>query len=258
MKYLLLLLSILLVACSSVKKTKLVETKPVEVPINPTIDSVSYEYNVEKIQMEPKYSVIEETKPTIEKTPINLTTKTPKIKIVKVKNKYINSTTKKGNVAYHIPTTMVVRNTYQVTLVISKTTVNIYEDMEGVVKTTTIPITETMEVNLVDPSPVDDKTFSIVPDNNAEQLIEDGNEVTKWSWNVTPLKSGGANLKIVVSIIKNGHKKETVYTDNIHIKTNLVKTIPLFLEKYWQWLLTTLVIPFGVWLYNKRKKKDGE
>jgi hypothetical protein len=115
-----------------------------------------------------------------------------------------------------------------------------------------------MEVKLVDPSPIDDKTFSIVPDNDAEQLIEDGNEVTKWSWNVTPLKSGGANLKIVVAIIKNGNKKETVYQDNVNVKTNPGKTIPIFIGKYWQWFLSTLIIPFGVWLYNKKKEKEKE
>ena len=110
-----------------------------------------------------------------------------------------------------------------------------------------------MEVKLIDPSPLDNKIFSIVPDNDGEQLIEDGNEVTKWTWNVTPLKSGKANLKIVIAIIKNGHKKETVYQDNIVIKTNPSKTIPIFIEKYWQWFLSTLIIPFGVWLYNRKK-----
>jgi hypothetical protein len=183
---------------------------------------------------------------------------TPRITIINVKSKITKSTINKGYVAYHIPTIMYVRETYQVSLVISKSNINIYEDFEGVVKTTTIPITETMDVKLIDPSPIDDKTFSIVPDNDAEQMIEDGNEVTKWSWNVTPLKSGGANLKIVVAIIKNGHKKETVYQDNVRVITNPGKTIPIFIGKYWQWFLSTLIIPFGIWLYNKKKEKEKE
>ena len=59
-----------------------------------------------------------------------------------------------------------------------------------------------------------------------------------------------------MAIIKNGNKKETVYQDNIHVKTNPCKTIPLFLIKYWQWIVSTLIIPFGIWLYNKKKEKD--
>ena len=249
MKYMSLLILVLLVGCSTPNLTKKYESTPIDSCVIVKLDTISNVFAVEKEQTGPNPS---ETKEFNVKSII----KTPKLKIIEIKNPHLKTTINNGHVVYHIPPIMSVRDTYQVSLVISKTTLNIYEDFEGVVKTTTIPITETMEVKLIDPSPMDDKTFSIVPDNEAEQLIEDGNEVTKWTWNVTPLKSGGANLKIVVSIIKNGHKKETVYQDNIHIKTNPGKTIPIFIGKYWQWFLSTLIIPFGIWLYNKKKEKD--
>ena len=38
--------------------------------------------------------------------------------------------------------------------------------------------------------------------------------------------------KIVVAIIKNGNRKETVYQDNVHVRTNPGKTIPIFIGKY--------------------------
>ncbi len=243
-----------MVSCKTSKPTKSVEPLPMEVSNTDSIMNVS---DVEMLEIKrtsadvitPKTTPSESSKPII---------KNSKIQIIEIKNNHTKTTTNKGHVAYHVPTIMNVRDTYQVSLVISKTTVNIYEDLDGVVKTTTIPITETMDVKLVDPSPIDDKAFSIVPDNDAVQLIEDGDEITKWSWNVTPLKSGSAKLKIVIAIIKNGNRKETVYIDNIQIKSNPAKTIPLFLGKYWQWILSTLIIPFGVWLYNKRKEKDKE
>jgi hypothetical protein len=249
MKYMSLLILVLLVRCSTPNLTKKYESTPIDSCAIVKLDTISNVFAVEKEQTEPNTSKTKEIN-------VKSIIKKSKLKIIEIKNPYLKTTTNKGHVAYHIPTIMYVRDTYQVSLVISKTSVNIYEDFEGVVKTTTIPITETMEVKLIDPSPMDDKTFSIVPDNEAEQLIEDGNEVTKWTWNVTPLKSGGANLKIVVSIIKNGHKKETVYQDNIYIKTNPGKTIPIFIGKYWQWFLSTLIVPFGIWLYNKRKKDE--
>lgn len=254
MKYMSLLILVLLVGCSTPKPTKMVEPTSVDSCHVVNLDTISNVFAVKKLQMETKPSETKEINPESSKLIIIKS----KIKIVEIKNPHIKSTRNTGHVAYHIPPIMNVRDTYQVSLVISKTTVNIYEDFEGVVKTTIIPITETMEVKLIDPSPIDDKTFSIVPDNEAEQLIEDGNEVTKWSWNVTPLKSGGANLKIVVAIIKNGHRKETVYQDNVHVKTNPGKTIPIFINKYWQWFLSTLFIPFGIWLYNKKKEKEKE
>jgi hypothetical protein len=250
MKYLVLLILIILVSCSARKPIN-----PLPAPAPPEastvgVDSVASDI---KLGMDMETSVGSSIEIANAES-VYLLKKYPKLKIVNVKSPITKTTTNKGHVAYHIPTIMNVRDTYQVSLRISKTTVNIYEELEGVVKTTIIPITETMEVKLIDPSPIDDKTFSIIPDNNAEQLIEDGDEVTKWTWNVMPLKTGNANLKIVVSIIKNGHKKETVYQDNIRIRTNPVKTIPLFFSKYWQWMLSTLIIPFGVWLYNSKKK----
>ncbi len=249
MKYMSLLILVLLVGCSTPKPTKMVETVAVDSSVIVKPDTISNVFVLEKLQMkrqplETKEINLESSKPIIKKS---------KLQIIEIKNPRIKSITNKGYVVYNIPTIMNVRDTYQVSLRISKTTVNIYEELEGVVKKTTIPITETMEVKLIDPSPLDNKIFSIVPDNHGEQLIEDGNEVTKWTWNVTPLKSGKANLKIVIAIIKNGHKKETVYQDNIVIKTNPGKTIPIFIEKYWQWFLSTLIIPFGVWLYNRKK-----
>jgi hypothetical protein len=180
-------------------------------------------------------------------------------KIIHVKNSTVSSTsTNMGHVAYKIPTEMKVRNTYQVIVRISKTTATIYENLNGEVRTTTIPVTETMEVKLIDPSPEDRKMFDIIPDNDATQLVENNESVTQWSWNVTPIRSGQAHLKVMIAVITNGNRKETVYQDSVNIDTNLGKQIPFFFGQYWQWMLSTLVIPFGIWFYNRKKKKDEE
>jgi hypothetical protein len=173
-------------------------------------------------------------------------------------NKVLNTTTNQGYVAYKIPTEMSIRSTYQVMVRISKSSVNIYENLNGEVRTSTIPITQTMEVKVIDPSPADSKFFDIVPDNNAVQLIENGEDITQWTWNVTPIKTGHSNLKIVISIIKDGNKKEIVYEDSVRVKMDIGKQVPFFFGKYWQWLLSTLVIPFVIWFYNKRKKDKEE
>jgi hypothetical protein len=180
-------------------------------------------------------------------------------KIIKVNNSMISSkSTNMGHVAYKIPTEMKVRNTYQVIVRISKSTATIYENMNGEVRTSTIPITETMEVKLIDPSPDDRKMFDVIPDNDATQLVENNESVTQWSWNVTPIRTGQAQLKVMIAVITNGNRKETVYQDIVNVDTNLGKQIPFFFGKYWQWMLSTLVIPFGVWFYNRKKKKDED
>jgi hypothetical protein len=179
------------------------------------------------------------------------------LRVIKVENtKVLSSALNQGYVIYKIPNEMSVRNTYQILVRISKSNISLYENINGVVRVSNIPVTQTMEVKLVDPSPSDAKVFDIISDNEAQQIIDNGDEFTQWSWNVTPLKTGESKIKVVISVIKEGNKKEVVYEDSVTIKMNLGKQLPFFFTKYWQWLLTTLIVPFGVWYYNKRRKKD--
>jgi hypothetical protein len=181
------------------------------------------------------------------------------IKIVRVNSSSVYSrNTTGGNFVYRIPPIMRVRETYQVLARISRSEVNIYENLNGEVKQTTVPITESMEVKLIDPSPDDNKQFSIIADNVAVQLVDSTDAYTQWSWNVTPLRSGTANLKIVVSIIRDGKTKETVYEDPVKVEINPVEQVKFWFQNYWQWALTTLLIPLAKWLYDKFKKKQKD
>ena len=182
-----------------------------------------------------------------------------KVKILKVENtKIYNKTNNEGSLVYKIPSEMKVRETYQVFVRIGKSSVNIYENLNGDVRETVIPVTQTMEVNLIDPSPKDSKSFDIVADNQAVQIVDSSESYTQWSWNVTPLKTGSTNLKVVVSIIRNGNKKEVVYEDKVVVKVNPIKQIAFWFNKYWQWLFTALLIPIFKWLYDKYFKKEKE
>jgi len=191
--------------------------------------------------------------------PIMFVDESSELVIVEVPNTTIttNSTTQ-GHVAYKIPKDMTVRTTYQVIVRISKSTLNIFENLNGEVKTTSIPITETMEVKLIDVSPSDRKMFDIIADNSAVQMVEDNEEITQWSWNITPLRSGKTKLKIVISIIRGGSTKETVYIDEVRVKADVTKSVPHFIGDYWQWLFSTLLLPLFYWLYAKRKKKKAK
>jgi hypothetical protein len=188
--------------------------------------------------------------------------KDPKdLKIVQVRNtRVVNNVNNSGRVVYKIPERMRVRSTSRVILRISssKSTVSIYDSLQGEVRTSEIPVTQTMEVKLVDPGPVDQKYFEIVPDNNAEQLIENGETFTEWSWNVTPIRVGSSRLKIVVSIIRDGNKKDTVYEDSVLIEKDLPVQAEYFWQKYWQWLIGTFILPFLLWLWKRKREKKKD
>jgi hypothetical protein len=86
-------------------------------------------------------------------------------------------------------------------------------------------------------------------------MIEDSG-YTEWVYTVTPLRTGKHSLNLVVSIIKEGNKKETVYNDLVYIRSNPKEVIKGFWERNWQWAFSTILIPLIIWFYNKRKKKN--
>lgn len=186
------------------------------------------------------------------------------LKIVEINNTKVISklvSMSDGRVVYSIPERMKIRSTYQVLLRISqsKATLSIYDNLEGTVRTSEIPVTQTMQVCLVDPSPFEVKSFDIVADNNAVQIIDGGDTYTQWTWNVTPVRLGNYNLKIVVSIIRDGNRKDVVYQDVVQIEKDISAQTSFFWNKYWQWIIATFILPFIIFLYKKRKEKnDGK
>lgn len=188
----------------------------------------------------------------------------PGLKIVSIKNTKVVSTStdvSEGRVVYQIPDTMKIRSTYRVFLRISKSkvTLSIYDSLDRTVKTSEIPVTQTMEVSLVDPSPDDNKSFHIIADNNAVQMVDSGETFTEWSWNVTPIRIGHSSLKIVVSIIRNGNKKDIVYEDQVKVNVDIPKQALFFWKERYQWIIGTFLLPLFIWLYKRRKdKKEGE
>jgi hypothetical protein len=186
------------------------------------------------------------------------------LKIIEVKNTKVikqGNNLSEGRIVYKIPNIMKVRSTYKVLVRISKSkaTVSLYDSLKGDVITSKIPVTETMEVKLIDLSPKDNKAFDIEENNNGVQIIDNGDTYTEWSWGVTPIRVGSSKLEIVVSVIRNGNKKDIVYEDIVEVETDAVTQILFFLKKYWQVLMTSIAIPFIVWIYKRKKeKKENE
>jgi len=187
------------------------------------------------------------------------------LRIIEVPNTKIikqHSSLSEGRIVYRIPNIMKVRSTYKVLVRISKSkaTVSIYDSLSGDVMTSHLPITETMEVKLIDVSPSDKKMFDIVTDDNGTQIVESGDTYTEWSWDVTPIHVGVSKLKIIVSTIHNGNKKDIVYEDAVEIERDIKEQIIFFWEEYWKWIITTFITPFFIWWWKNRKskKKKGE
>ena len=183
-----------------------------------------------------------------------------KLKVIEVNNTKVikqNRNLSDGRIVYKIPNVMKIRSTYKVLVRISKSiaSVSLYDSLSGIVKTSHIPITETMQVQLIDTSPKDKKIFDIISDDSEIQIIESGDTYTQWSWDVTPIHVGVSKLKVVVSIIRNNNKKDIVYEDTVEIERDIKEQLIFFWEEYWKWIISTFAIPIFIWWHKNRKKK---
>jgi hypothetical protein len=112
-----------------------------------------------------------------------------------------------------------------------------------------------MEVVVIDPSQSESKNFNILKQNSDKQLVDD-DDYTEWVYSVQPLKSGNLKLNIIVSIIKDDNLKQVVYFNTTYVKSNTGVVVKTFWEKNWQYLLSTIIIHFIIFIYKNRKKNN--
>jgi hypothetical protein len=177
-----------------------------------------------------------------------------------------HSNTSKGIIAYSIPTEMIVGQKYKIRVRITK-------DREGkdvlIIGDRNIPINdvdvnsriniEDIRVEKVMTSELmyDVSSFLVSELSSKVQNIEDKG-YTEWSWFISPLKSGKGYLKLIIKVRIDGsdvQKDIVVFDKHIDVVPDRIWSFKSWLSKYWQWLLSTIIIPFGIWLY-KRKKKE--
>ena len=192
-----------------------------------------------------------------------------KVKVEVIDNTTLDDITNEsvGIMAYSTPEQMVVGKSYTIKLRISKEKNKIQlvsgdrnipindinTDSKVVIES--VRVEPIMSANLI----AEDGKFIITPSSTEIQNIEDKG-YTEWGWRITPLKSGQNFLKLVVKvriINENGdfYKDITVFDKNIDVKSNVVFSIKTWLSNYWQWLITTIIIPFIIWFYKKKSEE---
>lgn len=169
-----------------------------------------------------------------------------------------------GTIAYNVPQKFVVNEYSTIKLRISRSK-NIESIIIGdrnipIVGTNsndniileTIQIDSIMEASLY----TDDGIFEVfmVNKNNKQSLSDLG--YTEWVWRVRPLKSGNHYIKMLITI---SGRDIVVYEKNIPVESNWSFSFSNWFSKWWQAITATIVtpilIPFFIWLYNRRKKK---
>ena len=111
----------------------------------------------------------------------------------------------------------------------------------------------------------DKETFHIEPILETGARVLDSGSFLKWSWNLIPLKENPRAVLVVGLYFSQEKFSELKQGDNIdeEYHTVQVQSVPAsvptvvgnFFSRNWQYLLSTLIIPIFIWIYNRREKR---
>lgn len=115
----------------------------------------------------------------------------------------------------------------------------------------------------------------LAPDFEIIEVIKDGRQLlnpmgqTEWRWTLTPKAIGDYKVNVTVSAVveigsDRAERLVKVYDQEVTVFVTPADAAKYFFSKNWQWLWSTLILPFFVWFWRDRKKKkalisnDGE
>ena len=186
------------------------------------------------------------------------------LKVFDATSKLKENDTTSGWIAYSVPEEMKVAKTYSVKVRISKksgsqTKADLILGSADAINNPSLPSVATIEDVKVSGEMsaelrADAGAFDIKALSTPVQNI-DNESYTEWEWVVTPKKSGDSPLKLIIRV-KDLNKDIVVFNKNIKIKKNVTVAVGGFFEKYWQWLMTTIIIPIFIYFWNRKKKKE--
>lgn len=167
-----------------------------------------------------------------------------------------------GKLAFDIPKKMKVGERYDVTFSITQS-LNENILFKGLDSTKfeirNIDVSSGMRVLIYDPEK--GRNFEIHSQSANIQHVT-SNKNTTWLWHIKPLKKGSHKIiaKVHATIYtERGTEREInqiVFNEEINVEATPVFTLSNFFTNHWQWLFGTLLIPFFVYFYKKRKKSE--
>lgn len=122
---------------------------------------------------------------------------------------------------------------------------------KGAIKVDSLELTNRLKVKLV----AMESDLLIVPVEPEEQPLED-DSFTLWTWKVVAQTAGIKRFRISIGLGNIDPSNPSLYkyvpgkSFEISAKANLPFTIGQFVKSYWQWIISTILIPLLVYLFN--------
>lgn len=257
MRLVLIALVVCIFACTCNNSTEVKNTETDN--IQPTTsDTGTFSSSHDSVMSLPAFPTVDSTAKSQEKT-VHSTEGNPGTSTVipPVDTTALGKPKEQGLLNYNIPKEMKYRKAYRIRFAINRDTADKTIILSPTSTTSTIHTSSTMSVELIDPLPDEEKAFLITKDNADIQLV-DKDEATEWIFTVVPISGGTHELQVVVSIIRDGNKKQVVYSSSVQVHATMADKFAHFFITYWQWIIGTLLLPFVIWLVNSILKKKGK
>ncbi len=189
----------------------------------------------------------------------------PEDDVTRLKKRY------KNLLVFHADDTMKIKKAYIATLILGKDQVlgDMKEEVlessnaadDAVKQDTSIEIGGTMKARLLDMSGATNKGFDIelIGDESSEQKISDRRKKLMWQWKLTPLTPGQQNLTLSITVTEKDGNRVNLPVRSIPVvifaeEESTMNKMVSFIEKNYQWLLATLLIPLFMGWFNARMR----
>lgn len=121
---------------------------------------------------------------------------------------------------------------------------------KGTVTANEIKVSKVVKAAIIAPE------FIVTNITEEEQILSD-TEPTEWLWSLEPKKAGSHDINLTVTAIITSNGRESkhhikTFEKTVTVEITTQQVILSWIQKYWQWLISTLLLPFGIWLYKKK------
>lgn len=115
-----------------------------------------------------------------------------------------------------------------------------------------IKISKVVTAKLVAPN------FTVTAIEEEQQAISE-TAPTIWHWTLVPKTTGPHPVHVTIDAIVTVNDKEKtrtvrVFDQMVDIRIKPQQLIMEFFKQYWQWIVSTLIIPLGVWFWKSKQK----
>lgn len=134
---------------------------------------------------------------------------------------------KPGHLLYKVPPKMALRESYDCIVRVAHQLSQVLDGLtlDESITLEEVTVAEVMEVEVIDPSPADDRSFDILLLSDGEQLV-DAYSYTEWVFNVRALKEGTQKLVLKISVLLTVDGKERTKNIVLHREVEVLATAP--------------------------------